>query len=161
MSFVSEFIVRLIGGRMMKFMTVVTIFGLFVFKSYALDLNDLQNMKNTVDQFQQVVSELETTYNKGQVKADLAVLGKINARASEILQFCGVVEKRFQEKSADLLAKKQEARDRMINKAVSLLDSSDANLLAAQTLFIQNYETAKYCLGLSGQVRASMAQKFE
>jgi hypothetical protein len=146
---------------MTKLMTVVTIFGLFAVKAHALEMADLQNMTQTVAQFQQVVTELKETYNDGQVKADLATLGKVNSRAGEILEFCKVVEQRIQEKSADLLARKQEARDRAIEKTVSLLDSTDANVLSAQAIFVRNFETAKYCLGLAGQARTSMVQKLE
>lgn len=150
---------------MTRFMTVVTIFGLLIGfqsqKSYGSDLTSLQNITQTFTQFRQVVNELDTTYNNGQIKGDVSTLDKINVRAMETLKFCHVVEGKFQERAPEVLARKQDIRNRAIEKGQSLLDTADVNLKASQALFIANLETAKYCLGLTGQVRASIAQKLE
>lgn len=141
---------------MTKFLTVMTIFGLLAFKSYALDLNDLKNLAEAITQFKQSIQEMESVYEKGQIKANLVTLKKINVHTTEILKYCQVIETRFQAKAPEVLGRKQEARNRAIEKAESLLDASDAELRAAQVDFVRGLETTKYCLGLTSQMAASI-----
>ncbi|MES2803226.1 MAG: hypothetical protein V4654_12085 [Bdellovibrionota bacterium] len=141
---------------MTKFLTVMTIFGLFAFKSYALDLNDLKNLAEATAQFKQSVQEMEAVYDKGVIKADIIELKKINAHTTEVLKYCQVIETKFQQKAPEVLTRKQEARNRAIEKAESLLDAADTDLRSAQVDFIKGLETAKYCLGLTSQMAASI-----
>lgn len=141
---------------MTKFLTVMTIFGLFSFKGYAVDLDSLQNLGQAITQFKQVVQEMESINDKGVIKTDLARLTKINGRAAEALKYCQAMETKFQQKAPEVLARRQEARNRAIEKAESLLDANDTDLRMAQVDFVRGLETAKYCLGLSSQMAASI-----
>lgn len=141
---------------MTKFLTVMTIFGLFAFKSYGLDMNDLKNLAEAIAHFKQSVQTMESVYDKGVIKADLAALKKINANTAAVLKYCQVIETKFQAKAPEVLARKQDARNRAIEKSESLLDASDADLRAAQVDFVRGLETAKYCLGLTSQMAASI-----
>lgn len=141
---------------MTKFLTVMTIFGLLAFKSYGLDMNDLKNLAEAIAQFKQSVQSMEAVYDKGVIKADLIALKKINTHTAEVLKYCQTIEVKFQAKAPEVLSRKQEARNRAIEKAESLLDATDADLRAAQVDFIRGLETAKYCLGLTSQMAASI-----
>jgi len=141
---------------MTKFLTVMTIFGLFAFKSYGLNMDDLKNLAEAIAQFKQSVQQMESVYDKGQIKADLMALKKINTSTAAVLKYCQTIETKFQQKAPEVLARKQEARNRAIEKAESLLDASDADLRAAQVDFVRGLETAKYCLGLTSQMAASI-----
>lgn len=141
---------------MTKFLTVMTIFGLFAFKSYGLNMDDLKNLAEAIAQFKQSVQQMETVYDKGVIKADLVALKKINSSTAVVLKYCQVIETKFQAKAPEVLARKQEARNRAIEKAESLLDASDADLRSAQVDFVRGLETAKYCLGLTSQMAASI-----
>lgn len=145
-------------------MTLVTILGLSGFLSsttHAFDVASLQNVTETFTHFKSVVDELETAYNKGTILKDIKTINKVNEKAAIILKYCESIETRFQEKAPELLARKQEAKNRSIERSQSLLDTEDMALKTAQAYLIVNYETAKYCLGLTGQVRASIVQKLE
>ncbi len=141
---------------MTKFLTVMTIFGLFAFKSYGLNIDDLKNLAEAIAQFKQSVQTMEAVYDKGVIKADLVALKKINSNTAAVLKYCQVIETKFQAKAPEVLARKQEARNRAIEKSESLLDASDADLRAAQVDFVRSLETAKYCLGLTSQMAASI-----
>lgn len=141
---------------MTKFLTVMTIFGLFAFKSYGLNIDDLKNLAEAIAQFKQSVQTMESVYDKGVIKADLIALKKINESTTAVLKYCQVVETKFQAKAPEVLARKQEARNRAIDKAESLLDASDTDLRSAQVDFVRGLETAKYCLGLTSQMAASI-----
>ena len=141
---------------MTKFLTAMTIFGLIAVKSYGLDLDSLKNLAQAIAQFKQVVQEMEAVVDKGVIKANLSTLVKINTRTNEVLKYCQVMETKFQSKAPEVLARKQEARNRAIEKAESLLDASDSELHTAQVDFVRGLETAKYCLGLSSQMAASI-----
>lgn len=141
---------------MTKFLTVMTIFGLIAFKSYGLGLDSLKNLAQAMTQFKQVIQEMEAVADKGAIKANLSTLVKMNSRTNEALKYCQVMEAQFQEKAPEVLARKQEARNRAIEKAESLLDASDTELYSAQVDFVRGLETAKYCLGLSSQMAASI-----
>lgn len=146
---------------MTKFLTAMTIIGLFAFKSFA-GFNDLQNLAEAIAQFKQVITEMETIYNKGQIQGELAVIKKTNARTAEVLKYCQVIEAQFAKKAPEILTRKQDARNRLIEKAESLLDSGDAEMRAAQVELVRNLEMTKYCLGLTSQlhtaIRSSISQ---
>lgn len=146
---------------MTKFMTVMTVFGVFALNCYANDMASLQNISMTISQFRGIVTQLEPAYNKGQIKGNAIALNRLNQKASETLRSCEVVEYNFQEKAPEILARKQEARNRAILKAESLLDATDATLRMEQMSLVRNLENAKYCLGLTGHVRASIAERYE
>lgn len=141
---------------MAKFLTVMTIFGLFAFKTYGLDMNDLKNLAEASAQFKYSVQTMQSAYGKGQITADLVALKKINANTAAVLKYCQVIETQFQAKAPEVLGRKQEARNRAIEKSESLLDASDAELRSAQVDFVRGLESAKYCLGLTSQMAASI-----
>ncbi|MCM2352762.1 MAG: hypothetical protein NDI63_04030 [Pseudobdellovibrio sp.] len=140
---------------MTKFLTAMTIIGLFAFKSFA-GFGDLQNLAEAIAQFKQVITEMETIYNKGQIQGNVVVISKMNARTAEVLKYCQVIEAKFAQKAPDVLTRKQEARNRAIEKAESLLDASDVELRAAQVGLVRNLETTKYCLGLTSQLHTAI-----
>lgn len=140
---------------MTKFLTAMTIIGLFAFKSFA-GFGNLQNLAEAIAQFKQVITEMEVIYNKGVIKGDVIVIKKMNARTTEVLKYCQVIENQFAQKAPEVLAKKQEAKNRLIERAESLLDASDVELRAAQVELVRNLETTKYCLGLTSQLHTAI-----
>lgn len=140
---------------MTKFLTAMTIIGLFAFKGFA-GFDGLQNLAEAIAQFKQVITEMETIYNKGTIQGNVVVLKKMNTRAAEVLKYCQVIENQFAQKAPEVLAKKQDARNRLIEKAESLLDGSDVELRAAQVELVRNLETTKYCLGLTSQLHTAI-----
>lgn len=147
--------VHLFGGRMTKFLTALTIIGLVAFKSFA-GFDGLQNLAEAIAQFKQVITEMEVIYNKGAIQGNLIVIKKMNARTAEVLKYCQVIEDKFAQKAPDVLSRKQEAKNRAIEKAESLLDASDVELRAAQVELVRNLETTKYCLGLTSQLHTAI-----
>lgn len=145
---------HLFGGRMTKFLTAMTIIGLFAFQSFAGD--DLKNLAEAITQFKQVITQMETIYNKGQIQGDLTVIKKINTRTTQVLKYCQIVETKFAQKAPFVLMRRQESKNRAIGKAESLLDASDTELHTAQVTLVRNLETAKYCLGLTSQLSTSI-----
>lgn len=154
--------VHLFGGRMTKFLTVMTFIGLSAFKSHA-NIDDLKNLASAVTQLRQLVTEMEAVYNKGQIKGDVRVINALNARTSEVLKYCNVIEANFARVAPiEVLTARQEARERSITKAESLIESSVGGaLLSAQSGLIRNLENTKYCLGLTSRlaIRANISQE--
>jgi hypothetical protein len=146
---------------MTKFLTAMTLIGLFAFKSYA-NVDDLKNLAEAVTQLRQLVTEMDTLYNKGQIKGDVKVIVALNLRTSEVLKYCAVIEGNFAKVAPpEVLTARQEARDRSIMKAESLLDTNiSAALLSAQSGLVRNLENTKYCLGLTSRlaIRANISQ---